>query len=250
MQDESAWDNLKQSHFVTHRVPLPATNSVPAKTIRCVVVLAYISRLLVVEIFRVVHLIDRDEGLRHELGCLAQENPSKESFFRSVLISLDDEAGRNRHIQYAAQQTFKQVKDLLESGVADKFRTDLESIFEQAAQIWGRLQASNRHYVADLDIAADVSLTWRTIQLSNTKLKIDERDVAASVFSTDEVELKVFPRLYIIGPKGDISVFPGRVLQQSQTTAARQEVLQALDNAPLTRSMQRRRTSVHMSTER
>ena len=229
-------------------MPLPQTNSVLAKALRCVVVLAYISRLLTTEIFRVSHLVDGDKALRDEFGCLAQENPRKESFLRSLLISLDDKKGRRTHIRWATQQIYKQVRDLLEFSVAETFRADLESIFEHAAHIWRRLQASNRHYVAELDVTDDETLTWRALQLSSTELRIDERDITASAIATDDVELKVFPRLYIIGQKEDISVFPGKVLQQSQTTATRPGILQAQGNAQLARNpnqLQRRRTSLY-----
>ncbi|KAJ9652745.1 hypothetical protein H2198_008017 [Neophaeococcomyces mojaviensis] len=253
LQDEPAWENLTRSDFVNHRVRLPFTNSVPAKALRCTVVLASISQLLVPEIFRVVHFIDEDTELRQELYFLAQDNPGKEAFLRALLISLNDQQERDLHIKFATQQTYKQVKELLEPDIAERFRANVESIFRDAAHLWRRLQANKRHYDADLEIPDDQSLVWKAIQLSNTELKIDEQDATMKAFSPDEVELRVFPRVYVVGQREDVPVFPGRVLQQSQTTAARQEIEQAQSSTPstgnTTAKVERRRMSLYMKSQ-
>jgi len=53
----------------------------------------------------------------------------------------------------------------------------------------------------------------RSLLLRDLRVAVD--CVSTNDFHADEVELKVFPRVFIVGSKGEVPILPGRVLQQS-----------------------------------
>ena len=247
MQDTTALSTLQESTHFKHQLPLSLSNSVAAKSMRSAIVLALISQLLVNEVFKATNLVQGDTELRRELCFIADENPKKEAFTRALLISLYDEEYFENHISRSAQLVYKQVKELLEPNSADNFRQEVHSIFKEAAGIWRDLQLMKSHFAVDLEFRKEQSDSWKSIKLSSTELAFEAQDVSADGFESDAVELKVFPRMYISGPKGETPVFSGRVLQRSQVTSAKDEFTRSDENNPLwdstTAGIERRRLS-------
>lgn len=203
---------------------------------------------MVDDIFKTTYLVGRDVDLRQELYLLAPDNPSKEAFTRALLGSLHDQDYLDNHINLVVQKAYKLVKELLEPSLAEGFRAHLQSIFNEGASIWRNLQASKTHYEVDLLTQGEESWSWKSIKLPNTTLAFEERDVTTNDFHVDVVELNVFPRVFIVGSTADIPVVPGRVFQQSQTAAVKQEVERMEENiSPLrssTAKIERRRTTL------
>ena len=81
----------------------------------------------------------------------------------------------------------------------------------------------------------------------------EEWDVSKNDFHADEVELNVFPRVFVVGPKGEIPVLPGGILQRSQTAAVKQEIARIEEDSSLLRNtaakVERKRTKRLPQTE-
>lgn len=224
-------DNLRTNNIVQHQVPLPPSNSITAKTSRCLVVLALISQLLVDRIFATTDLVHGDYELRRELCELSQTNHSKEAFTRTLLLSLEGPGSGNDHVHAATQEAHRQVQGILDPISAEGFRQNVEAIFNQAAGLWHDLRSQKSRYEAELDVPEDQSVVWKSLRLSRTDLNFKEHEVTSAELANDMVAIKVFPHIFVIGPQGEMQVIPGKVVQTSQLEAMRQESAQ-LQRAP------------------
>ncbi|KAK5077488.1 hypothetical protein LTR70_009735 [Exophiala xenobiotica] len=224
LQNPTALDSLRPNERFEHQMPLALSNSVAAKVGRSTVAIAHISRLMVDHIFKPTCLANDDSDFRQELCYLALENPPKEAFTRALLVSLTDPEYQERYISTVVQLAHRQVKDIVDPDSAEKFRKQLQSIFKQAACIWRDLQSMKSHFEVDLDDQEGQPGPWKSLKLSGPDMAIKEEDVSVSDFAADPIGVKVFPRVFIVGPQGDVPVLPGKVIQTSQMAAMRREV--------------------------
>lgn len=240
-------DNLRPNERFKHQVPLALSNSVAAKVARSIVVIALISRLMVDHIFKPTRLAKDDFEFRQELCYLALEDPPKEAFTRGLLASLADPEDQEQYISTVVQDVHKRVKDIVDPDSAENFRRQLQSIFKQAACIWRDLQLMKSHFEIDLDYQVGQSGPWKCIKLSGPDLAIKEEDVSVGDFAADPIGAKVFPRVIMVGPQGEVPVLPGKAIQMSQMSAMSQEAADIQTHTGIwrrtTASIERRKTN-------
>ena len=228
-------------------MPLALSNSVAAKVGRSIVVIALISRLMVDHIFKPTCLANDDLEFRRELCYLALEDPPKEAFTRALLVSLTDPEYQEPYISTVVQHAHRPVKDIVDPDSAESFRRQLQSIFKQAVCIWRDLQSMQSHFEVDLDNQEGQSGPWKSIKLSGPDMTIKEDDVSISDFAADPIGVNVFPRVFIVGPQGEVPVLPSKVIQISQMAAMRREVADMQKHAGpwrrTTASIERRKTN-------
>lgn len=230
-----ALNNLKRLANIDEQLPASDSDSNTAKSVRCILVLAVVARVLVDEIFKASTLVHGDIELRQELCFLAWENPSKEEFTRAILVSLHDQDYHDEKLSELAQQISRDVKEIIGLSAAELFRNDIHTIFAAATSIWREIQCMKSHFEVRMWSRGkpETQMHWRSIKLSRDELTFEEQDAALNAFDKDKVEFAVFPRVYSIArlegknkPEtiAETLVVAGKVIQQSQMVAAKDEL--------------------------
>ncbi|KAJ0413001.1 hypothetical protein BJY00DRAFT_322747 [Aspergillus carlsbadensis] len=107
-------ENFKrQSNFaVEHHVPLPQSNSPAAKQMRLAIFLAILAREVDKQIFQPTYIVPEDAGIREVFANLAASDNEKESFCRSILLSINPDA-QNTTLQSRVQAVIRNASSYL-----------------------------------------------------------------------------------------------------------------------------------------
>jgi hypothetical protein len=120
-------------------LPLPASNSQPAKEMRIVAVLASVSRIFVQQLFRSTYLLSADSGLQELLYRQAKDHSAKESKLRSFILALLPQE-QEAVITGAVRTTCTEILDLTDGLLTPvdtaNFQERLEDIAEEACETW------------------------------------------------------------------------------------------------------------------
>lgn len=170
---------------------------------RLVVILAILARQIDEHIFRPTYIIpDDDQQLRGLLAKLALDASEKESFCRSLLLSIDPENQPElleSRIDSVIRNTASYFSGLLAEDQYDLFRLGLRNIVQRAVDIWTPLQKSQRKYEPDLE-----PLLWQDELLEPFEFPDEpqqEDQVENGVVPGDNLFM-VFPRISVVDSDG------------------------------------------------
>ena len=193
---------------------------------RIVVVLAIISSYLTTSIFTPTYLPKKETDFAQILIEIAEKNSSKEQFLRGLMLSTIDDLMRadlRSKRSESVEEIVKLIEGLVGSRTAAVFAKEMRKMVDRASEIWQTFETRFSHF----EVAQEGlhSWEWKSLQLDSTRVYLAERTVNETDFHTDDKLLVVFPRVYTVDGATDIPVFPGVVLQKTQTAAARQETI-------------------------
>ncbi|KAJ5816156.1 hypothetical protein N7447_008389 [Penicillium robsamsonii] len=145
-------------------------------------------------IFQPNYLIPEDSQLRHIMSNLAETDSDKESFCRSMLLSIDQQS-QQETIQFRIQHVLRQVSscvhDLFSGAQYDEFRQRVANIVKKAIDIWLPLQRSQQKYESDFDPLDWNDNEWVTFNLPGENT---EKNATAHGIASDTL-LTIFPRI-------------------------------------------------------
>ncbi|KAL4906366.1 hypothetical protein BDW74DRAFT_190269 [Aspergillus multicolor] len=199
LQNRAVWETFRRlsNLAVEHHVPLPHSNSLAAKQMRLAIFLAILAREVDKQIFQPTYIVPEDAGIRKVLADLAAYDNQRESFYRSILLSIDPDA-QNADLQSRIQAVIRNASsylyDMLPNDQFDQLRTSVEKIVKKAIEIWHPLQHSLQRYEPDFE-----PLKWEDDKWS--PLEFPEGGHAGSETSPDVFDenlLTVFPRLTVV----------------------------------------------------
>ncbi|KAF4182975.1 hypothetical protein CNMCM7927_009352 [Aspergillus lentulus] len=190
------WDVFwRQSNLaVQHRVPLPLSNSTAAKQMRLAVILAILAREIDKYIFQPTYAIAEDTQIREALTTLAASDSEKESFCRSILLSIDPETqskALHSRMQIVIRNVSSYLYELLSESHFSNFRQSLEKVVQKAAEVWQPIQRSKRRYEPDFEPLKWEDDEWSPLMFPDTDPvvnQISQKDLGESL-------LTVFPRI-------------------------------------------------------
>ncbi|RDH26429.1 hypothetical protein BDQ94DRAFT_176391 [Aspergillus welwitschiae] len=234
----SAWTNLKRCDLVrNYHIPLPCSNTPPAKQIRLAIILAILAREIDKYIFQPCYIIPEDARIRKILGDLAMTDSEKESFCRSVLQSINTQAQEkvlSSTIQTVVGRVLSYFDDLLTEAQHMSMRSSLEKIVRKAAGVWQPIRRAKRRYEPDFEQPGPDEY-WLPFTLDD-----NSRPEAQTAQNTqDENALTIFPRLSVI--ENDRMTLHTVVIQLSKSSplfcAASSELPKATSNSSVVRVM-------------
>ncbi|KAL4794940.1 hypothetical protein BDV19DRAFT_399048 [Aspergillus venezuelensis] len=194
LQDFSDTFKRQSSLAVEHHVPLPHSNSPAAKQMRLAIFLAILAREVDKQIFQPTYLIPEDAGIRKVLAKLAADDIERESFYRSIFLSIDPDtqnANLLSRIQAIIRHVSSHLHGILPDDQFEQLRESIGKIVKMAVDVWHPLQRSQQRYEPDFE-----PLKWGDIEWD--PLKFPEGGHAESETSPDTLDeslLTVFPRL-------------------------------------------------------
>ncbi|KEF56805.1 uncharacterized protein A1O9_06995 [Exophiala aquamarina CBS 119918] len=213
-EDLRAWTTLKHVREATHATPIPSSNTHAAKQMRTFLI------------------IEQEDELRDALFEIT-DNPKK-AFLRGMIMSLFETRQREistKRVSKVVREVLSPVEDLLGLNAAQRFGQELKLKVIAAKDVWWHLQRQQSYFEADNDTETE-SWERQSIQVSTDDDQTRSQAVNVEAFDTDEAVLKLFPRIFIVDGSRDTPIFPGVVLQKSQTASAEQEICKAAASSP------------------
>lgn len=139
--EANAWDALRKHEAVSgSRIPLPSSNSPPAKQMRIAAVLAVLGHHLAEQIFQPLYVLDDGDELGDVLSELASDEPRRETFLRSVLLAVrtdrEQQECRNKRIAEVFKATISTVQPLIADGKQENFRRALRDLCSRFCDVW------------------------------------------------------------------------------------------------------------------
>ncbi|KEF52788.1 uncharacterized protein A1O9_11205 [Exophiala aquamarina CBS 119918] len=214
------WTILKEKLPRIGAISQISSNTGPAKRMRAMVAMAVVAQSLEEYILTPNYLLEEDDELRYILRSLV-DIPRKNTL-RSLLLSVSEEANRKEEVKRsrvsASLEDITQTLELLLPGeVLAKLTSDLDQELTNVISQWEPVQRYQSHY----EVNAAVSHTpwdWKSVSFTDDGFSL--LDVNSAEFAEDEAVLVVFPRVCTLDRSRKPSytaVFPGIVLQKSQT---------------------------------
>ncbi|KAJ5630967.1 uncharacterized protein N7484_011067 [Penicillium longicatenatum] len=135
LKDKSIWEKLRKeiARFAVQYFPLVPSNSSEAKGMRLAMILAILSREICKNIFQPDYILPEDSAIHGILSRLAENNTEKESFYRRVLLSIDENAEEEKFSRHA-------------------FRRCIERVVQKAAEFWLPIQRAQQRYETEFDL--------------------------------------------------------------------------------------------------
>jgi hypothetical protein len=164
---------------------------------RLAIFLAILAREVDKQIFQPTYIVSEDAGIREVLANLAASDNEKESFCRSIFLSINPDA-QNAALQSRIQAVIENVSSCLNGMLPDdqfsQLRASVGKIVERAVDVWHPVQRSLQRFEPDFE-----PLKWGDDQWS--PLDFPEGSCAGSEASpnmVDESLLTVFPRITVV----------------------------------------------------
>jgi len=218
-----AWDRLRTPKHFQHNVPLPQTNSVPAKQMRIAVILAILARSLDRYFFHPTYICEEDCKVRSVLLRQAVHNSKKESFCRALLLSMfpeEQETTRGQRMESVIDDVMWAVKELLTPAKVESFQSELKAFVEDAGNTWKTMQHIRERFEPSFDLVRVEGYEWQTLLFDT-----NATGEPAIQGGRDDELLVVFPRLYIVEKNHEPEpLSTGTVLRRSQSLEAAQEL--------------------------
>jgi hypothetical protein len=195
---------------------------------RLAVILAILARELDKNIFQPTYIIPGGAQIREALTTLAASESEKESFCRSILLSIDPEAQNKAlrsRVQVVTQNVSLYLQEILPETRLNGLRQSLEKVVQKAAEVWQPIQRAKRRYEPDFE-----PLKWGDDEWS--PLTFPETDSGGSQISqkaSGESLLTVFPRIAAVedGKRFPLTYVVQLRRSQLQCMKAEQEIGQA-----------------------
>ncbi|KAL4998901.1 hypothetical protein BDV10DRAFT_166012 [Aspergillus recurvatus] len=199
LQNHSVWDTFKRKSnlAVIHHVPLPQSNSPAAKQMRLAIFLAILAREVDKQIFQPTYIVREDAGIRESLARLAASDNGKESFCRSILLSIDPDAQNvvlQSRIQAVVDNVSSHLRGMLPDNQLSELRASIEKIAERAADVWLPVQRSLRKYEPDFEPLKWGDDQWDLLDFPEGSSAENED----SPNTLDECLLTVFPCITMV----------------------------------------------------
>ncbi|PIG89924.1 hypothetical protein AARAC_003551 [Aspergillus arachidicola] len=205
LQNISAWEKLRQRELVQeHQIPLPCSNTLAAKQMRLVIILAILAREINTHIFLPVYIARVDNQYNPFRQVLTNEagiDSEKESFCRSILLSLDPPTQDSIclvGIQTVVKNVSEYLYELLPEDQRLAFHNTLSKVVQKAAIVWKPIQHSKRRYVLDFD-PPTADDEYEVFTFPSTDKTTTEKN--ANQKNPQKIFLTVLPRLSIIENK-------------------------------------------------
>lgn len=179
---------------VRHQVPLPPSNSEEAKQMRLAVILAILAREIDKHIFQPTYILSEDSWIREVLANLALKNAKKESFCRSLLLSIEPESQTKLlegRIQAVVRNVAVYFLGLLSDAQYQEFHRSLEKVTRRAADIWIKIQRAQAKYEPDFEPRLYGDHEWTPFLSPDDGPAVDQNADDAG----EEALLTVFPRI-------------------------------------------------------
>lgn len=194
------------------------------------VAMAVVAQALEEYILTPNYLIEEDDELRYILRSLL-DTPRKNTL-RSLLLSVSEEANRNEEVKRSrvsasVEDITQTLEALLPGELLTRLTSELEQELKNATLEWEPVQRYQSHY----EVNAAVSQTpwdWKSVSFTDDGFSL--LDVNSAAFAEDEAVLVVFPRVCTLDRSRKPSytaVYPGIVLQKSQTALKECDLQQA-----------------------
>jgi hypothetical protein len=217
---------------------------------RVAVILAILARSLNFHIFHPTYVFGEESGVRETLCRLAVYDSKKESFCRSLLLSVfqgEQDGAANERIESATEYVMRHVHGLLPRENEVQFQNGLNQLARSAYKTWAKIRATVERYEPSFDVTKVEGFEWDTLVFGAHLGTVDQKTAIQG--SRDDEILVVLPRLYIIEKNQEPRLIKdGVVLRRSQSLAAAQELeAQMLHQGSPTL---RRRTSTRARTIR
>lgn len=197
---------------------------------RIAAILAILARSIDQYIFQPTYLFEKDEEIRVLLNRLAAKNSKKESFCRSLLLSIFPE-DQDKHVATGVETVVTDVawcvRNLLQDPQYESFRSGLEKVVQQARDAWRIMQRDVQKFESYFELNFYEEPTWLPLTFSD-----GAKENGMKPSETDKELLVIFPRIYIIENGEPDPITPGVVLMQSQTVEAALEVKNEGSSSP------------------
>jgi hypothetical protein len=210
---------------------MPRSNSLAAKHVRCVAIMAFISRTYNDLLFHPIFVFGKTSACRDALTRQASINGSHEAAVRSLLLGMlkeeQAEAGTLR-VRESCELIMAFVSGLLAPKFESEFREHLITLTESALATWQQITRQQQSFEARFDEDFYSDWAWQELRVTTDQLETKVLESGAS-HRHGPVALVVFPRLYLI--KDDEEDYPeshGVLLLESQLREA-QEVLRQIE---------------------
>ncbi|KAJ5519884.1 hypothetical protein N7463_000337 [Penicillium fimorum] len=192
--NNKTFECLRKGDLSIRDVPMPSSNTPAAKGMRLAVVLAILSKEIDKHIFQPNYLVPGDSQLRHVMSNLAETDSDKESFCRSMLLSINQQSQQETaklRIQDVLRDVSSCVHSFLSAAQYEEFRQRVANIAEKAINIWLPLQRSQQKYESDFDPLDWNDNEWATFNLPGENT---EKNTTAHGIASDTL-LTIFPRI-------------------------------------------------------
>ncbi|KAJ5465327.1 uncharacterized protein N7458_001013, partial [Penicillium daleae] len=195
LSTKMAWDKFQMDSelAVRHHVPLLAFNSPAAKGMRLAVILAILAREIDTNIFQPNYLFS-DTELRVVLCDLATVDGGKESFCRSMLLSIDHSAQQvsiQSRIQTVVCNVSNSLFGVLSEAQFGEFRQRIENVVTRAIETWRPIQSASKKYETDFEPLKWDDNDWTQFQFPGDN---NDQNEAANSHQGSNL-LTVFPRI-------------------------------------------------------
>jgi hypothetical protein len=248
------WDKFQRDTelAVRHHVPLLASDSPAAQGMRLAVILAILAREIDKHIFQPNYLFS-DTELRTVLCNLAAVDGEKESFCRSMLLSIDhsvQQTSIQSRIQAVVRNVSNHLFDLLSEAQFSEFRQSIEKVAKRAVDTWRPIQHASKKYEPDFE-----PLKWDDDDWSLFQFPGDNDDQNEVVDSHQGGNLlTIFPRIsWVNNDKRHPQTFAIQLMgSQKQCLAAEQERYRQTSSPKINRTASKgsRRASIAQGAAR
>lgn len=145
LSDSTTWKNfIEHDAFKAADIPFPPTNSANAKSTRRAAVLCICTWALELHIFQSSHLVDKSNQLSEILDELADDEPERAAYTRSILLRLQHDRLRDSsyaRADIAVEAVSKCTKIMIpDTSKQATFDASLKNIFMAACKLWREVQ--------------------------------------------------------------------------------------------------------------
>ncbi|VUC38024.1 unnamed protein product [Clonostachys rosea] len=143
------WKSLTEGKPVLANsgLPLPMSNTVPAKHMRFAVGLAVLAYALTKHVFQPIYISEDQDELARLLTKIGNED--QEVHVRSVLLQIQGEKCGQARAKNAAQEVLKSIRPLVPPLLFEECERDTRKVCNAALEVWGSIQ-----HLTELVIAA------------------------------------------------------------------------------------------------
>ena len=219
---------------------------------RLVVILGILAREIDQNIFQPTYLPEQS-NLREILCTLAGRDHEKESFCRSLLLSVDEEA-QQESLQLRIQAIVRKVSlclhNVLSEAQYSEVRQRIENTVQRAVKVWRPIQSSQKRYEPDFE-----PHKWEDYESRLFRFPSDDKENQEERVQTirDNILLTVFPRICLVqdNERDPLTYVTQLIKSQELCLMAEQEMSREATSPVSNRiSTNGRRNSVAQSTSR
>lgn len=248
VQDPARWRSLQRSNLVNYAVPLPPTNSLPARRMRLFATLAILTNSIRSHLFCSTYLLNPVEDLDRLLLEVADVNQDREALLRRLLnatsATVEEQLVGDR-MGIITHEVTSSVEPLLSAEQSQKMKVDLANVLNTASDLWRSLQKRRSCFTVEPRSPSTSSSTWKSLVWNEDKKTYGEENTTAP----QDVVLTLFPRIIMLTREAEEEIFPGVVLLKPETMAAHVELTELAPASPsLTRTGTHRSTGGRRST--